>query len=51
VIHIGGFVQLLLLTGSAERAIALGSVPFIPLDLLKVLAAAALSQQTPRATA
>lgn len=51
VIHVGGFVQLLLLTGSAERAIALGAAPFIFLDLLKVLAAAALSQQTPRATA
>jgi biotin transport system substrate-specific component len=51
VIHVGGFVQLLLLTGSAERAIALGAAPFILLDLMKVLAAAALSQQTPRATA
>jgi biotin transport system substrate-specific component len=51
VIHIGGFVQLLALTGSAERAIALGAAPFVLLDLLKVLAAAALSQKTPRATA
>ena len=51
VIHVGGFVQLLLLTGSAERAIALGAVPFLALDLLKVLAAAALSSKTPRATA
>jgi biotin transport system substrate-specific component len=51
VIHVGGFVQLLLLTGSAERAIALGAVPFLPLDVLKALAAAALSQKTPRATA
>jgi biotin transport system substrate-specific component len=51
VIHVGGFVQLLFLTGSAERAIAMGATPFIPLDVLKVLAAAALSQQTPRATA
>ena len=50
-IHVGGFVQLLLLTGSAERAIALGAVPFLALDLLKVLAAAALSSKTPRATA
>jgi biotin transport system substrate-specific component len=51
VIHAGGFVQLSILTGSAERAITLGAVPFLPLDLLKVLAAAALSPKTPRATA
>jgi biotin transport system substrate-specific component len=51
VIHVGGFLQLLVLTGSAERAVALGAAPFIPLDLLKVLAAAALSSKTPRATA
>jgi biotin transport system substrate-specific component len=50
VIHIGGFAQLLILTGSAERAIALGAAPFLLLDLLKVLAAAALSTSTPRAT-
>ena len=50
VIHTGGFVQLLALTGSAERAIALGAAPFLLLDLLKVLAAAALSTNTPRAT-
>ena len=50
VIHVGGFAQLLALTGSAERAIALGAAPFILLDLLKVLAAAALSTNTPRAT-
>jgi biotin transporter BioY len=48
---VGGFLQLLVLTGSAERAVALGAAPFIPLDLLKVLAAAALSSKTPRATA
>jgi biotin transport system substrate-specific component len=51
VIHVGGFVQLLVLTGSAERAVALGAAPFVPLDVLKVLAAAALSSKTPRATA
>ena len=50
VIHVGGFLQLLLLTGSAERAIALGATPFLLLDVLKVLAAAALSPKTPRAT-
>jgi biotin transport system substrate-specific component len=51
VIHVGGFVQLLVLTGSAERAVALGAAPFVPLDVLKLLAAAALSSKTPRATA
>ena len=51
VIHLGGFLQLLVLTGSAEQAIALGAAPFLALDLLKVLAAAALSPTTPRATA
>jgi biotin transport system substrate-specific component len=50
VIHVGGFVQLVALTGSAERAVALGTAPFLLLDLLKVLAAAALSTSTPRAT-
>ena len=29
VIHVGGFAQLLALTGSAERAIALGAAPFL----------------------
>jgi len=50
-IHLGGFLQLLALTGDAERAVALGAAPFVPLDLVKVLAAAALSPKTPRATA
>jgi biotin transport system substrate-specific component len=51
VIHAGGFAQLLVLTGSAQQAIALGAAPFLLLDLLKVLAAAALSSKAPRATA
>lgn len=50
-IHLGGFLQLLVLTGSGERALALGATPFVPLDLVKVLTAAALSSKTPRATA
>ena len=50
-IHLGGFLQLLALTGDAERALALGAAPFVALDLVKVLAAAALSPKTPRATA
>ena len=51
VIHAGGFLQLRLLTGSAERAIAMGATPFLLLDVLKALTAAALSSKTPRATA
>jgi biotin transport system substrate-specific component len=51
VIHVGGFLQLFVLTDSAARAIALGATPFLPLDLVKVLAAAALSPKTPRAIA
>jgi biotin transport system substrate-specific component len=50
-IHLGGFLQLLALTGDAGQALTLGAVPFVPLDLLKILAAAALSSKTPRATA
>ena len=51
VIHVGGFLQLLVLTDSAARALALGATPFLPLDFVKVLAAAALSPKTPRAIA
>lgn len=39
-IHAGGLVQLLALTGSAERAVALGTLPFLAGDLLKVAVAA-----------
>lgn len=49
-IHLGGFLQLSVLTGSATQALALGAAPFLLLDLLKILAAAALSPKTPRAT-
>jgi biotin transport system substrate-specific component len=51
VIHLGGFLQLLVLTENAATAIALGATPFLLLDLVKVLAAAALSPKTPRAIA
>ncbi|HJU69628.1 MAG TPA: biotin transporter BioY [Gemmatimonadaceae bacterium] len=50
-IHAGGFLQLLALTGEVKRALALGAAPFVLLDVVKVLAAAALSPKTPRATA
>lgn len=39
-IHLGGAAQLLVLTGSAQSAIAMGLVPFILGDLLKVAVAA-----------
>ncbi|MDP3773831.1 MAG: biotin transporter BioY, partial [Gemmatimonadales bacterium] len=39
-IHVGGAAQLLVLTGSAQSAIAMGLVPFILGDLLKVAVAA-----------
>jgi biotin transport system substrate-specific component len=50
VIHAGGFLQLLALTGDATRALALGAAPFLILDVVKILAAAALSPKAPRAT-
>lgn len=40
VIHLGGLAQLLALTGTLERAVAAGTLPFILGDLLKVLVAA-----------
>ncbi|MEK6767971.1 MAG: biotin transporter BioY [Gemmatimonadota bacterium] len=39
-IHLGGAAQLLVLTGSAQSAIAMGLVPFVVGDLLKVAIAA-----------
>lgn len=39
VIHLGGWAQLTLLTGQAERAVALGVTPFLLQDLLKVVLA------------
>ncbi|MDO8667220.1 MAG: biotin transporter BioY, partial [Gemmatimonadales bacterium] len=40
IIHLGGTAQLLVLTGSAQSAIAMGLVPFVMGDLLKVAIAA-----------
>ena len=42
-LYAGGVAQLELLTGSLERAAAMGTVPFILADLGKVVVAAALS--------
>ena len=43
VLHLGGFLQLVLLTGSAASAISLGVLPFIAFDALKAFIAGALS--------
>jgi biotin transport system substrate-specific component len=49
-LYAGGVAQLELLTGSLERAAALGSAPFILADLGKVVVAALVSQtRVPRA--
>jgi biotin transport system substrate-specific component len=42
-LYAGGVAQLELLTGSLERAAAMGTVPFVLADLGKVVVAAALS--------
>jgi biotin transport system substrate-specific component len=42
VIHLGGWAQLTLLSGNAERAAVLGVVPFLLQDGLKVLLAGAI---------
>ena len=49
-LYLGGVAQLELLTGSLERAAAMGTTPFILADLGKVLVAAIVSQaRAPRA--
>jgi biotin transport system substrate-specific component len=42
-LHLGGIAQLLALTGSAARALALGSAPFLAFDVLKAVVAGGLS--------
>ena len=42
-IYAGGFAQLLVLTGSAATAAALGALPFAAADVVKALVAAALA--------
>lgn len=49
-LYLGGVAQLELLTGSLERAAAMGTIPFILADLAKVVAAALIaSTRAPRA--
>lgn len=51
-IHVGGLAQLTILTGSVTRAVALGSLPFLAMDLVKAVLAGVLSpSRTDRAHA
>jgi biotin transport system substrate-specific component len=51
-LHLGGLAQLLVLTGSLERAVASGTLPFVAADLAKAaLAALVLRRGLPRARA
>lgn len=43
-IHVGGIAQLTILTGSVTKAVVLGSLPFLAIDLVKALLAGALSR-------
>ena len=45
-IHAGGLAQLLVLTGNADAAVALGTLPFVLGDCLKVLVAALVLRRT-----
>ncbi len=49
-VHAGGVAQLLVLTGSARAALALGTVPFVTGDLLKVVIAALILRRAPSLT-
>jgi biotin transporter BioY len=49
-LYVGGVAQLELLTGSLERAAAMGTAPFILADLCKVVVAAIVTHtRAPRA--
>lgn len=43
VLYAGGITQLAVITGSLERAAALGALPFVAIDAVKALGAAALA--------
>jgi biotin transport system substrate-specific component len=43
VIHVGGVAQLAMLTGSLSRAVVLGTLPFLGMDLVKAVIAGVLS--------
>jgi biotin transport system substrate-specific component len=49
VLFVGGLSQLTILTGSVERAIALGLTPFALLDVIKAFVAALISRPRARA--
>ena len=52
VIYVGGVAQIAFLTGSVSQAVVLGAVPFIALDALKAIIAAAIApRRTPPAAA
>jgi len=52
VIYIGGVSQIALLTGSLSQAVILGAVPFLALDAVKAVVAAAIApRRTPPAAA
>ena len=52
VIYIGGVAQITLLTGSLSQAVILGAVPFLALDAVKAIVAAAIApRRTPPAAA
>ncbi len=43
VIHLGGLAQLTVITGSLARAVVLGSLPFLGMDLVKAVLAGVMS--------
>ena len=52
VLYVGGVAQIAVLTGSVSGAVMLGVVPFLALDVVKAIAAAAIApRRTPRARA
>lgn len=50
VIHLGGVSQLWIMTGSADAALRLGSVPFLLGDLLKLVVAGLVIGKMPRSS-
>jgi biotin transport system substrate-specific component len=50
VVHLGGVAQLAILSGDVSTALALGSAPFLLLDLLKLVVAGAIIQRFGKTT-
>jgi len=44
-IHLGGIAQLTIITGSLERAVILGTIPFLAMDVVKAFLAGLLSSR------